>query len=313
MQLVLRSIIGLNLALTVLAMNLMAAPQAMGDGGGKFIFCSGAEVPLEVPLTGLPVSFKGNKVTSFQDTYGVLTITSTASKSIEEFDLQVEYREHNQGVIGPLWYGATTGQAPHAYYDKLQNPLAPQASITLHATSLRVFTACPTSGRVTAIHVHFSDGSEFNQKVSRWAFEPSPRKLPSPRFPVGSLPAHDCAYLFELTISATGDVKNIRHVKSTTNLSSLPLENEIHGWHFRPETRDGIPVESSVLVVLRILRSGHDISKGEVPFAIEDLSPTFLLISLPPRTGVERSIPEFEDFEVFFGTVQFSGSSEIIW
>jgi len=276
-------------------------------------FCAGADVKLDVPFTGLPVKLHGHMVSSSIDTMGLLVLNNVSDRAISDVNIQVEYKGVDDRTVGLLWYGGTTSDRPHSYFVKLKSNLAPNESITLHATSLSVFTECPRKARLTAIYTRFSSGAEFSRAVSGWTFEASPRKIAEPHFPSGSLPEGDSAYILQLNIDSSGEVREVRQLKSANGPLPSALEKEIRKWRFHPETLDGKPRQCEILAVLRILKSNPDIQKTAIPFAPKELSPAFVLINLPLRTSSDRPRTGHEDFVVFFGSTQFSGTSEIVW
>jgi hypothetical protein len=278
-------------------------------------FCGTTHIDLNVPIQGMPVRIQQHMLQSSIDTNGSVEVQNLSGKHIDQIDMQVEYDTVQSEIIGLLWYGATTASSPHAYFEKLKISLAPGKSLTLHGESLRVFTVCPESASLTAIRIQFSDGSEFKPISSGWRFEEFPLALPEPHFDPGLLPVQDSAYLLHFTISASGAVGDIRELKGSGGIFPTALMNELQKWRFHPQTRDGVPESSEFRAVLRIIRSSCQIDVCENPFALSDLSSTFILIDLVPESkSVEApTAGVFEKFEVYFGPISFSGPAQIAW
>ena len=296
--------------LTTVAWILLATPA---NASGSVDGCVPKSIPILIPFADVPLHFEQLSIFSSIDTQATVNVSNLARHSIQEITIQVDYLDPSGQLIGQLWYGGTTGPAPHAYFEKLAHNLAKGSSITLHTMSLRAFAGCPSAAKLTGLHVLFSDGSELQLIESEWVFEEFPHKIQEPQFPAGLLPPGDSSFLLDLVINADGHVKEVRDIESSPAPLPISLKQEILNWRFHPQSRDAKAHSSNVRVVLRILKSGRSLDEAAIPFPPQDLFPSFVVITLGLNSSVYSQSANTENFDVYFGHVPFSGNAELVW
>jgi hypothetical protein len=273
--------------------------------------CDGARVHIvvNIPFHDIPISISQQSIGSETSTLGSIVVTNKTSLAIKEVDIQIEYSGPAHQVFGSLRFVASTGWPtgwpPTAIpnWPKNAMPLAPGDSISLDGQGLRIFALCPDKARLTAVRMRLSDGSEFIRAVSPWSFQELAHRMPRPQFPVGTISQGNSAYLLQLSFSATGDVREVRQLK--TGPAALPQSviDEFRKWRLAPDSQPAKPEALKILAVLRVKNGGADcdVYTCPVPFLAAELSPAFLLIDLVHSSETPPVPPGFENYDLYFG------------
>jgi hypothetical protein len=240
-------------------------------------FCTKTEIPGIFAEKNSPIKLERNLFEVNESTTGWIQLKNQSDKPIKGLVLVIKYE--TTAVSGPVWMTFAYG-SERSNSNKEQAEFLPGKTKGLVATSPFILTVCPSTAKVEAEVVDFSDGTRsfHGSKDANQQIFPSSVSLS--KIKKEELPDKDEVYALRLDVDGAGTVKSVSPQDASPSPPSGVVDT-LRQWRFLIPSLANPTDMFQVSLVVRIDKTRCHLP--HCPFLIDPrkLSSPFLILDIP--------------------------------
>jgi len=267
------------------------------------IGCSVDHLVTEIPPDAGSIALQEQHFLSENHSVASFFLENRAPKDIINFTLILEYRtKEGHHTLSIVYEGRPAGQKdvsdqllPAESVATLQEPIMHGYGAWISGQSPYTLPECPSSARLTMLDIQYADHSKSRWNSEGWRAMPLLSDYPDYLAISDSKLWKSDSYYFSARVDRAGKLKEIAPFPPTTGVPSVSVQENLTKLQFSPTLRDGMPDETTILLIVRFHRAGERIDplKAVMPEVATDA--TLVFIDLGPRNSTE------EDWYFYYG------------
>ncbi|MCU1312039.1 MAG: hypothetical protein JWO20_3164 [Candidatus Angelobacter sp.] len=213
-----------------------------------------SQMPAESGIAATNLEFYA----SSEDSGARLVLSNRSQKPLNNIFLLMEFLgDGDRRIVSVPFFAAIPPYdtrfsltTPHMTSTQMNKPLSPEEEVAVSGITGLTSAQCPTKVRVGAVEISFSDHTSFHYSAPEWELDPTIRKADplklqsvSNQFPLEAE--------VEVNLDSKGRITALNPHVTNKNLADL-LQAQLASWLFNPKMKNGIKVDSQVVLLFRI-------------------------------------------------------------